>query len=123
MPGAVVSHRSAFVGGITAANEVVLSHPTRFNRRITYPGLTLVLMKGPGPMPRDLRLGSLDLYWASQERALLENLARGAAATGRRARRLKNASLPASARTKSQASTRFGIARELVEPLGAAIEL
>jgi hypothetical protein len=32
-------------------------------------------------LPRDLRLGSLDLYWASQERALLENLSRGAAAT------------------------------------------
>ncbi|MFP3624702.1 cell filamentation protein Fic, partial [Burkholderia sp. SIMBA_051] len=50
-------------------------------RRIRYPGLTLVLMKGPGPQPGDLRLGSLDLYWASQERALLENLGRSSATT------------------------------------------
>ncbi|WP_328807221.1 Fic family protein [Paraburkholderia elongata] len=81
MPGAVVTHLSAFAGGITASNEVVLSHPTRFNRRIRYPDLTLVLIKGPGPQPGDLRLGSLDLYWASQERALLENLSRGSATT------------------------------------------
>jgi len=51
VPGAVVSHLSAFAGGITPSHEVVLSHPTRFNRRIRYPGLTLVLMKGPGPQP------------------------------------------------------------------------
>jgi hypothetical protein len=121
VPGAVVSHRSAFAGGITAANEVVLSHPTRFNRRITYPGLTLVLMKGPGPMPRDLRLGSLDLYWASQERALLENLARGAAATRASREEIEERLVACLSANKEPGLNQIrDRARELVEPLGAA---
>ncbi|SIO64320.1 Fic family protein [Paraburkholderia phenazinium] len=81
VPGGVVSHLSAFTRGITATNEVVISHPTRFNRRIRYPGLTLVLLKGPGRQPGDFPLGSFDLYWSSFERALLENLSRGSATT------------------------------------------
>lgn len=81
VPGGVVSHLSAFARGITDANEVVISHPTRFNRRIRYPGLTLVLVKGPSRQPGDFPLGSLDLYWSSFERALLENLSRGSATT------------------------------------------
>ncbi len=120
VPGAVVSYRSAFGGGITPSAEVVLSHPTRFNRRIRYPGLTLVLLKGPGPQPRDLRLGSLDLYWASQERALLENLGR-ASATARATRDDIEERLI----TCLNASKEAGLnqirdrARELVEALGA----
>ncbi|CAM3779497.1 Fic family protein [Bordetella tumulicola] len=81
VPGAVVSHLSAFVSGITPSNEVVISHPTRFNRRIKYPGLVLVLTKGPSPLAGDFRLGALDLYWSSPERALLENMSRGSKAT------------------------------------------
>jgi Uncharacterized conserved protein len=120
VPGAVVSHRSALTGGITPSDEVVLSHPTRFNRRIRYPGLTLVLLKGPGPQPRDLRLGSLDLYWASQERALLENLGRAAATT-----RAARDDIEERLITSLNASKEAGLnqirdrARELVEPLGA----
>ncbi|WP_259460538.1 Fic family protein [Paraburkholderia sp. BL23I1N1] len=120
VPGAVVSHRSALTGGITPSDEVVLSHPTRFNRRIRYPGLTLVLLKGPGPQPRDLRLGSLDLYWASQERALLENLGR-AAATTRAARDDIEERLITSLNASKEAGLNLirDRARELVEPLGA----
>ncbi|MEO8818691.1 MAG: Fic family protein [Paralcaligenes sp.] len=81
VPGGVVSHLSAFVSGITPSNEVVISHPTRFNRRIGYPGLTLLLTKGPPPLAGDFRLGALDLYWSSPERALLENMSRGSRAT------------------------------------------
>lgn len=120
VPGAVVSHRSAFAGGITPSNEVVLSHPTRFNRRIRYPGLTLVLLKGPGPQPRDLRLGSLDLYWASQERALLENVGRSSATT-----RAARDDIEERLITCLNANKEAGLnqirdrARELVEPLGA----
>lgn len=120
VPGAVISHRSAFTGGITPSDEVVLSHPTRFNRRIRYPGLTLVLLKGPGPQPRDLRLGSLDLYWASQERALLENLGRASSTT-----RAARDDIEERLITCLNASKEAGLnqirdrARELVEPLGA----
>ncbi|CAN7326620.1 Fic family protein [Paraburkholderia sp. DD10] len=120
VPGAVVSHLSAFAGGITPSHEVVLSHPTRFNRRIRYPGLTLVLMKGPGPQPGDLRLGSLDLYWASQERALLENLGRSSATT-----RATRDQVEERLVTCLNANKEAGLnqirdrARELAEPLGA----
>ncbi|WCM21617.1 Fic family protein [Paraburkholderia bryophila] len=120
VPGAVVSHLSAFAGGITASNEVVLSHPTRFNRRIQYPGLTLVLTKGAGPQSGDLRLGSLDLYWASQERALLENLSRGSATT-----RAGRDAVEERLITCLNANKEAGLnqlrdrARALAEPLGA----
>jgi len=120
VPGGVVSHLSAFAAGITPSNEVVLSHPTRFNRRVRYPGLTLVLMKGPGPQPRDLRLGSLDLYWASQERTLLENLSRGSAAT-----RAARSDIEERLITCLNANKEAGLnqirdrARALAEPLGA----
>lgn len=120
VPGAVVSHLSAFAGGITASNEVVLSHPTRFNRRIRYPGLELVLMKGPGPQAGDLRLGALDLYWASQERALLENLSRGSATT-RAARDVIEERLITclNANKESGLNQIRDRARAIAEPLGA----
>lgn len=73
-PNSVVSHRSALVGGITEDNELILSHPTRFNRTIALPGLTFVLLKGPGQLPGDMALGNSGLYWSSRPRMLLENL-------------------------------------------------
>jgi hypothetical protein len=85
-----------------------------------FPGLTLVLTQGPGPLPRDLRLGSLDLFWASQERALLENLSRGAAAT-----RATRDNIEERLITCLDANKEAGLnqirdrARELVEPLQA----
>jgi hypothetical protein len=120
VPGGVVSHLSAFTRGITAANEVVISHPTRFNRRIRYPGLTFVLLKGPGRQPGDFPLGSFDLYWSSFERALLENLSRGSGTT-----RAPREAVEERLITCLNAKKEFGLnrirdrARELSEPLAA----
>ncbi|MDP2788409.1 MAG: Fic family protein [Pseudomonadota bacterium] len=75
-PGAVVSHISEFKGGITEEGYVTLSHPTRFNKTLKFPGLQLVLLQGPSQLPGDMRLGSTGLFWASRPRALLENLGR-----------------------------------------------
>jgi hypothetical protein len=76
VPGAVVSHLSALTRGLTEAGYVTLSHPTRFNRTIELPGVDIVLLKGAPPQPGDLPLGTTGLYWASRQRALLENLGR-----------------------------------------------
>ena len=76
IPDAVVSHLSAFIGGITESGLLTLSHPTRFNRSWTVPGLKLVVQRGPGNLPGDMKLGEQPLYWASRPRMVLENLAR-----------------------------------------------
>jgi len=76
VPGAVVSHLSAFTRGLTEGRYVTLSHPTRFNRTIKLPGVELVLLKGPSQLPGDMALGHTGIFWASQPRALLENLGR-----------------------------------------------
>ncbi len=73
-PGAVVTHRSALCAGMTPDHEVILSHSTRYNATTKLPGLTIVLMKGPGPLPGDLALSDSGLYWSSRPRMLLENL-------------------------------------------------
>ena len=46
--GAVVSHISALAGGLSQNNDVILSHPTRFNTTINLPGVKLRLIRGPG---------------------------------------------------------------------------
>lgn len=76
VPGAVVSHRSAHAGGITSDNMVVLSHPTRYNKKYELPGLTAYIVKGPSKLPGDMPLGGEGLYFASRQRQLLENLGR-----------------------------------------------
>ena len=73
-PGAVVSYRSAYAGGITRDGVVYLSHPTNFNRKITVPGVQAVLVKGPGRLPGDMPLGDGKIYFASRPRQILENL-------------------------------------------------
>ena len=75
VPGAVVSHRSAHAGGITE-DMVVLSHPTRYNKKFGLPGLTAYVVKGPSNLPGDMPLGGDSLYFASRQRHLLENLTR-----------------------------------------------
>jgi len=84
-PGAVVSYRSAYAGGITQDGVVHLSHPTNFNRKITLPGVQAVLVKGPGPLPGDMPLGDGKLYFASRPRQLLENLSPERGAHGKSA--------------------------------------
>lgn len=74
-PGAVVSHLSAYRGGITPEGLLTLSHPTIYNRtRVLDGALTVVLMKGPAQLPLDLTLGTSGLFWSSRPRMLLENL-------------------------------------------------
>lgn len=78
-PGAVVSHVSAMTSGLLADHSVVLSHPTLNKKRIELPGLSLVMVVGPGPLPGDLPIGSTGLHWASRVRWLIENLGKQAA--------------------------------------------
>lgn len=74
VPGAVVSYRSAHIGGLAQDGVVFLSHPTNFNRSIKLPGFRAVLVKGPGPLSGDMPLGNDKIYFASRPRQLLENL-------------------------------------------------
>ncbi|MHB8493054.1 MAG: Fic family protein [Casimicrobiaceae bacterium] len=76
VPDAVVSHLSAFIGGVTEAQLLTVSHPTRFNRSIVVPGLKLAVLRGPGNLPGDMKLGDHQLYWSSRPRMVLENLTR-----------------------------------------------
>jgi hypothetical protein len=82
VPGSVVSYRSAYAA-VPSEEVLILSHPTRFNRTISLPGLRVALVKGPGPLPRDTPLGDGALHLASMERALLENLTRPRGLQGR----------------------------------------
>lgn len=84
VPGAVVSHISAFTQGVTRDGMLTLSHPTRYNKTISLPGLDLVLLKGPGPLPGDMSLGD-NLYWSSRPRMLIENLGKASSKKPRRA--------------------------------------
>jgi len=78
VPGGVVSHLSAMTSGLLPGNTVMLSHPTLFGKKVALPGLTLVLLRGPGPLPGDLPLGSSGLHWTGRARMLLENLGKKA---------------------------------------------
>ena len=86
VPGGVVSHVSAMTKGLLDDHSVTLSHPTIHGKKIAFPGLTLVLLRGPGPLPFDLPLSDTGLYWASRTRFLLENVGKAAPRrTGREA--------------------------------------
>ena len=74
VPGGVVSHVSAFRGGILASGELVLSHPASFNRKVQLPGLVLRVLRGPAFLPGDLPILTSGLHFASRPRLLLENL-------------------------------------------------
>jgi hypothetical protein len=78
VPGGVISHLSAMTTGLQPDGRLTLSHPTMYRKTIALPGLSLVLMHGPGPLAGDMPLGSTGLYWASRARMLLENLGRKA---------------------------------------------
>ncbi len=84
-PQGVVSHRSAYSGGITDIGTLIVSHPKRFNRNIELPGLRIALVRGPGPLAGDLPLAKQALYLASPARMLLENLVRVRGRSGKSA--------------------------------------
>ncbi len=75
-PGGVVSHVSAMHGGLLSTGQLTLSHPTVFNKKVQLPGLLVRIVRGPGPLPGDLAIGTSGLYYASRPRFLLENIGR-----------------------------------------------
>ncbi|MBE0627079.1 MAG: Fic family protein [Burkholderiales bacterium] len=85
VPGAVISHRSAYHGGLSADGSIYLSHPSNYNRKIELPGVRAILVKGSGPLPGDSPFGNEQLYFASRPRQLLENLSPERGAHGKSA--------------------------------------
>ena len=71
-PGAVVSHRSGLEVRPTADGHLFLTYG--YTRNIALPGLTVHLLTGPAAQPEDLPFGAGRLHFASEARALLENL-------------------------------------------------
>lgn len=70
-PDSVVGYRTALEGRPTPDGTVFLSAPN--SRVIELPGLTVRLVKGPGPVSGDRQFMGR-LWYASEARALLENL-------------------------------------------------
>ena len=72
LPGSVVSHRSALESKISPGGRFYVT--SKYTRTIDLPGVTIVVLKGPGPLEdRDSTI--LGLYVACRERAYLENFA------------------------------------------------
>ena len=69
-PGALLTHRTAFDYKPGPGGQIFLTANT--NREITYPGLKLKFVRGPGPLDDDLPF--LSLRASSPARTLLENL-------------------------------------------------
>lgn len=76
VPGGVVSHVSAMKGGVLPSGELTVSHPTVFNKKVVLPGLTIRVVRGPGPLPGDLVLRAPGIHYAGRTRMLLENIGR-----------------------------------------------
>jgi len=72
--GGVVSHISAITNGLQDGNFVTISHPASYRKTISLPGLDIILLAGPGPLPFDSPLGNTGLYWAGRARVIIENL-------------------------------------------------
>lgn len=70
-PGAVLSHRTALEGGLNVSSSIILTFT--YTKKVVLPGITVRLIKGPGPLPGDIPFMG-QLFLASRERALLENL-------------------------------------------------
>lgn len=71
-PAAVLSHRSALEYTPTKAGTIFLTG--RETRAAKWPGITIRMQAGPGPLPSDSKLFENGLNVSSEERALLENL-------------------------------------------------
>lgn len=70
-PEAVISHRSALEGAMSNEGTLVLTF--KYTKTVLLPGITIRLVKGPGPLQGDtVFMGQL--YLASRARAFLENL-------------------------------------------------
>ena len=71
-PQAVISHRSGLDAQPTPDGAIFLTY--KYARKVALPGLTVHLLPGPGPQSADRPFGDTPLYFASEVRALLENL-------------------------------------------------
>ncbi len=71
-PKAVIAYRSAFQGGVPGEGAMHLTYSNP--RKVTLPGLTVHLTKGPGPLHGDMPMMGRELYCPSLARLLLENL-------------------------------------------------
>ena len=79
-PTAVISHRSGLEAQPTPAGDIFLTY--KYTKKITLPGLTVHLLQGPEPQPFDRPFGATTLFFASEARALLENMQPGRARAG-----------------------------------------
>jgi Fic family protein len=70
-PNSIISHRSAFDGGISPDGIVFLTY--KYTKVVKFPGLTVRLLQGPGPDPEDTPFLE-NLYISSRGRAFLENI-------------------------------------------------
>jgi hypothetical protein len=93
-PGAVISDRSAVLGGKpTADNFLFLVHEKTPD--VTLPGgIVLRSRRGPGPLPSDLALPD-GLHMSSQARTALENMVESRSRGGRTSRTLSRSDLEA----------------------------
>jgi len=75
-PGTVISHRSAWLGGLPdgAPGEQLIHLTANSKRTVQLPGLTVMLWKGPPPAAGDAPMLGRELYFPSLPRLLLENL-------------------------------------------------
>ncbi len=71
-PNAVISHRTGLEVKPTAEGDVFLTY--KYTKTIALPGLKVHLLAGPGPHPDDKPFGDKPIYFASEARAILENL-------------------------------------------------
>jgi len=69
--GAILSHRTALEGGPTRDGFIVLTY--KYTKKMRLPGLTIRLLDGAPPQEGDMPFMG-NLFIASRERALLENL-------------------------------------------------
>lgn len=71
-PGAVVSHRTAFMGGQIVEDTVFIT--TTLTKNIHLPGLTVRALKGHSATKYDMPLPEDGLFMSSEARYLIENL-------------------------------------------------
>jgi hypothetical protein len=71
-PGGVISHRTALDPRPTPEGFFYVTHNR--SQKIEIHGITMVEMKGPGPIEGDKKMSAFNIYQSQYERALLENL-------------------------------------------------
>ncbi len=74
-PGGVISHRTALDPRPTGEGFFYVTY--KRNQRISIHGITMVEIKGRGPIEGDHKMASLNIFQSQYERALLENLQAG----------------------------------------------